>query len=94
MTIERLGNNQIGARRANGVSPEEGVEAGPGRSADAQRPERHDRVEISREGRVLSGAEGLDETRLAEIRLRLESGDYLSPEVATRVAERLVAELF
>ncbi|MDH3222886.1 MAG: flagellar biosynthesis anti-sigma factor FlgM [Gemmatimonadota bacterium] len=93
MTIERLGNSQVGARRANGVSPKEGIEAGGGRGGDPPRPERHDRVEISREGRALSGAEGLEEPRLAEIRLRLESGAYHSPEVASRVAERLLPEL-
>ena len=58
-----------------------------------------DRVELSSEGLALSGAESaggtpaevLSAERLAELRQRIQAGTYTAPDVAERVARRMLS---
>ena len=94
MTIERLGSNGIGTGRANGVSPKEGAEGPDQRTEETVSRPRSDRVEISSEGRRLAAGEGAAAgLRLIEIRARVDRGEYHTPEMATRIAERLLPEV-
>ena len=90
MTIEHIG---AGRTRA----------AGPGRSEDVDRPDRKegapkavratrgDQVEISVAGRVLAAsAAGLGSDVIEEVRERVATGFYDSPEIAEIVAQRLI----
>lgn len=94
MTIDGLGSKGIGAGRANGVSHADGAESTQERTEETQGRQRDDRVEISIEGRKLAAGEGAATgLRLLEIRARLDRGEYHTPEMATRIAERLLPEL-
>ncbi|NNF27598.1 MAG: hypothetical protein HKN73_10305 [Gemmatimonadetes bacterium] len=94
MTIDGLGSKGIGAGRANGVSNADGVESARERTDETQGRQRDDRVEISTEGRRLAAGEGAATgLRLLEIRARLDRGEYHTPEMATRIAERLLPEV-
>jgi hypothetical protein len=84
------------ARPARGAQGPEGEGPAPVRGAEAAG--RADRVEISTEGRLLAArletdpaGEPLAPERAAEIRERIDSGIYDTPEVAAVVARRLLA---
>lgn len=94
MTIDGLGSKGIGAGRANGVSHADGAESPTGQTEEAKEQPRGDRVEISTEGRRLAAGLGAATgLRLLEISARLDRGEYHTPEVATRIAERLLPEV-
>lgn len=92
MTIDPTRPNDIRSRSAE---PSAEVSEQKKASAPVEPAARTDQVEISEEARELARQAAAErvpvtETRLAEIRDRLESGFYDRPDVRTEIAERLV----
>jgi len=93
MTIHKIGSDLV---RPFGLKGR-GIPVGPlpSESDESERNERADRVDISPEGRELAARlldEGREaaETRLRDIRARIDSGVYDDPSMAEEVARRLV----
>ena len=63
-------------------------------AARAAHGERQQQVsDLAQAREALDSLPGLSEERAAQIRTRLEEGYYTRPEVASRIAERLTAEV-
>jgi len=93
MTIDRVGGDPTAAAKANRAAEQQDAGAGERSDLTGAGPNRTDQVEISAEGRALSDVYGLGPTRLAQIHERLDSGAYDTPEVAERIAQRLLPEI-
>lgn len=98
MPIERIRPDPLrspDARPARGPQGAEGEGPAPVRGAEAAG--KADRVEISTEGRLLAARleadapKALTTERVTEIRDRIDSGMYDTPEVAAAVARNLLA---
>jgi len=87
MSIHKIGSDLIRPFGTKGTTPAADSSAAEG-ADDAQRTPRADRVEISRQGRELAAQldTRLTPERTAEIRQRIDSGFYDSPDVAGQVA--------
>lgn len=97
MSIHKIGSDLIRPHGARGVRDAASEERSPGARENAanpnQRSERSDRVQISAEGRelaarILDGA--ASETRLEDIRARIERGYYDDPVVVEETARRIL----
>ena len=98
MTIRELGNGPYGPNGPRRVR-EKDEPAKSDSSGSSSNAGRGDRVEISNEGRALSSQAGglqevtttLTQERIEAIRERIHSGSYDTPEMAGKVASRILA---
>ncbi len=97
MTIHELGPGSLGPKGPRRVRDREEASSRDATSGPSQSG-RVDRVEISDEARALSSKGSLDgaaatvltEERADEIRARIDSGAYDTPEVAEKLARLLI----
>lgn len=95
MHIDKLGGEQLRAGLGQRVQ-DSAEESAKKTVRSVNQSERADRVDISEQGRALAAEEaekaraGLSAERISEIREKIRSGFYSTPEMAEKVAERMI----